>query len=536
MAFLFVLNRNNIRKTTQSLYTKKQILEKLNSTALYNISDFQKANEIRNSTLILDDDNFFVDISMDYFTNVSLWGFKSFAKKELIELYTKYSEKLSEKTKVKLCMTIIKANFQEYKQRFSSHSELDKYFLKQAEEICFASQDSLIKSYYYANLLYCGLYFNDDEKSNILNIALKHNVPKHQVYYAIGQRYRAEGERQKELYFIKAAAGFSASSVLLDELGVSYRNAGILDSAEYYLKKRNYQDGTNIISNKLIPAINFARLYIKGENFNKAKYYLNVADSIINIDNKIYHKQELFEIKTDYYTALGLKDSVISNLKNLNDFNRKTISNVNENLSNSLFYVKKIEKTKELIRLNKRIGIALSCLVFLLIMGLTKYFITKISKEKLAKSSLAKELQESQENLNFKLGEIAKILQTEMQKKQSIQNIIDNLKGEKIGSQLNNLVSELVNVNEKNITEWESYKANFSYIYPDFFSKLLHFNPNLTELDYMHACLIKQNMTNKEIAKLLNINTQSVATFRYRLKLKLNLDNNQDLRLFIIDL
>ena len=70
-------------------------------------------------------------------------------------------------------------------------------------------------------------------------------------------------------------------------------------------------------------------------------------------------------------------------------------------------------------------------------------------------------------------------------------------------------------------------------VHKDFNMKLKTSFPNLTDLEKRLAVLIRLNLSNKEIASLLNISAKSVEIARYRLKKKLMLDKNSNLKNFI---
>ncbi len=81
--------------------------------------------------------------------------------------------------------------------------------------------------------------------------------------------------------------------------------------------------------------------------------------------------------------------------------------------------------------------------------------------------------------------------------------------------------------------DWETFKVYFEQVNKDFIKNLKKVNSSLTSNDIRLATLIKLNMSNKEIASILNITHQSVKNARYRLKNKLFLKPEQDLKEFI---
>lgn len=81
---------------------------------------------------------------------------------------------------------------------------------------------------------------------------------------------------------------------------------------------------------------------------------------------------------------------------------------------------------------------------------------------------------------------------------------------------------------------WSDFKEIYESIEPEFFKKLTTINPKLTSLDLQHCAYIKMNLDNYEITKILNVELKSLQQTRYRLKKKLNVEENAKLREFIV--
>lgn len=79
---------------------------------------------------------------------------------------------------------------------------------------------------------------------------------------------------------------------------------------------------------------------------------------------------------------------------------------------------------------------------------------------------------------------------------------------------------------EKN---WEQFTLYFDQIHQNFSSELLKKHPTLTPNDLRMCALTRLNMSNKEMAVLLNISVLGVEKSRYRLKKRLNLSVEDDL-------
>ncbi len=85
--------------------------------------------------------------------------------------------------------------------------------------------------------------------------------------------------------------------------------------------------------------------------------------------------------------------------------------------------------------------------------------------------------------------------------------------------------------NDKN--SWVGFMSNFEKSNPAFVQFLAHNYPYLTPIDLKYCCYLKMNMSYDDIRNLLGINQESVRTHTYRLKKKLSLTKNENLRNFL---
>lgn len=77
---------------------------------------------------------------------------------------------------------------------------------------------------------------------------------------------------------------------------------------------------------------------------------------------------------------------------------------------------------------------------------------------------------------------------------------------------------------------WEDFKLLFEQTDPNFLYALAQKYPSLTPIDIKYCCYLKMNMSNDDIRKLLGINQESVRVHKYRLKKKMSLSKDDDLR------
>ncbi|OQX77758.1 MAG: hypothetical protein B6D61_06690 [Bacteroidetes bacterium 4484_249] len=90
-----------------------------------------------------------------------------------------------------------------------------------------------------------------------------------------------------------------------------------------------------------------------------------------------------------------------------------------------------------------------------------------------------------------------------------------------------------INKIQKTEKDWDLFKKYFESVNKDFNKKLREINPALSTGDYRLAALISLNLNIKETAAVLNITPNSVKLARHRLRKKLQLDNSEDLYVFL---
>ncbi|GEM_PF-1116276 len=76
---------------------------------------------------------------------------------------------------------------------------------------------------------------------------------------------------------------------------------------------------------------------------------------------------------------------------------------------------------------------------------------------------------------------------------------------------------------------WEKLKINFNSLHNGFFEYLESNFPELSNIDKKHLAYIRMNLDNTSIAQLMNVKLDSLRKHRYRIKVKLGLDNDDGL-------
>lgn len=84
--------------------------------------------------------------------------------------------------------------------------------------------------------------------------------------------------------------------------------------------------------------------------------------------------------------------------------------------------------------------------------------------------------------------------------------------------------------------EWKVLSKHFNAVFEGFYEKLITLHPDLTEVELRHCMFIKLHMSTKEISNIMLIDPRSVQTARYRIKKKMELDEDVDLRTYLLNL
>ncbi len=341
------------------------------------------------------------------------------------------------------------------------------------------------------------------------------------------RRYK---NHDNELYFMRKALKANRESLPNDELGVAYRNLGQCDSAYFILNgilQRNLkimeEGGPSFI---MIPMINIGKWHVVCGDSIKGKEYLERAMEMALDRKSSYHVDEIAEFYKEHFI-------------NRNDLMKYTLyldshykqEHVQEALFKNLLFSHNITETKS----NQQESYIryLLFLLSLLVLGIFfLYWRSKGDKKKSVgdrfkamkrENDMAK-LKLAYNTKNEFIGNSLKIIFSKLKKIDSSDRLIS-----KNVEELKKLVISLSGEVEK----LDEFNNIIEYWDPDFFAKLLDINPKLTQLDLKHCIFIVMNMSNVEVAKILNIAPDSVNMHRYRLKQKLAISEDQSIHSFL---
>lgn len=144
--------------------------------------------------------------------------------------------------------------------------------------------------------------------------------------------------------------------------------------------------------------------------------------------------------------------------------------------------------------------------------------------------------------LDFKNKELASSTMHILQKNELINNVKDRIseikskvKDPAARKELRNLENRLKN-DQIAEDDWEKFAIHFTKVHNDFFKKIKSQHSNLTPKDLKLCSYLKLNLTTKDIAPLLGISVRGVEVARYRLRKKLQLDSEENLNEYMMNL
>ncbi|HEY5688628.1 MAG TPA: LuxR C-terminal-related transcriptional regulator [Yeosuana sp.] len=141
--------------------------------------------------------------------------------------------------------------------------------------------------------------------------------------------------------------------------------------------------------------------------------------------------------------------------------------------------------------------------------------------------------------VKLKSKQLANTAMALVKKNETLQDIKNELTDNKDSFKNQYAYKKILTKVDKSIAhkdEWKIFEYNFNQVHEEFFNSLKSKHLNLTPKDLKICAYIKMNLSNKEIAPLMNVSLRGLETHRYRLKKKLNVENDISLTRYLINL
>lgn len=360
--------------------------------------------------------------------------------------------------------------------------------------------------------------------------------------------------------FLKRAEKIHSSADFNYGLMEVYNRFGVLklsekqyDSAMYFLDRSLVKsDQIDDVEGKTKSLIDYAKVYLKLDNFSKAEEYLQ--ESLIYAKAMNSHKwlKEIYESLQLIYRRRGnlakalfyydqfvqVKDSI---------FNEQIIHNISK-LETELATAEQKRlldaREQQIVILKQKTAlqnVKIGWLIFVILTGGAFSFLIIQSRRKSTKrreEEAKREVEQARQKLEFKNRELMSYTVNFVQKNQLFEDLISTIQEvkKKPSDNLKRDLLDIEKVVKRHIQvdrDWEDFKLRFENLHTGFFEKLKQQSSSLTNNDLKLSVLVKMNFSIKEIADMMGISAESIKTSRYRLKKKLKLPQDQNLNDFL---
>ncbi|MBB6680487.1 tetratricopeptide repeat protein [Aequorivita sp. 609] len=415
-----------------------------------------------------------------------------------------------------------------------------KEYFSKAYELSFNQKNNSKRGYYAINLaLVLNKMNQPDEARNLIQeaIPLVKNQPEIEVMAKM-----AEAEN----YFIQK----------------EYNRSKELAQALLPLLKGEAQ-----ADNKVFLLLLLSKIHQNNKDYYAALKYAKLA----RIDSKVLENREdvydalskAYSSINDYDKALIYKDSMIFALDTIQKIRNNALYENNKIKFELQNYTHELNESRLLLQKERRFFYTITSGVVLLLILIIWLFRNYLTRQKQKKKIIALEL-EHEKNKRLvaekQMREQDAILKLEQEK---LKNEID-AKNRKLTSKAlylssrNELIKEiiqtlsenpqvkskpnlLIQIKElskhlKNDPQLESFFRHFEDVNPGFSARLLKLNPKITQQDVRFIIYLRMNLSNNEIASLLNITSQSCRKRKERIRKKLNLPNDTTLASYIANI
>ena len=360
----------------------------------------------------------------------------------------------------------------------------------------------------------------------------------------------------------EALAIANAAVELADSLGNRYLALHSLDEvAEIYEELGDFEKAVEILelgiqeaeeggfTNTIFFLLNkLSHIYLHINNLSKAEHAASrgvelaflgkdwiVAENSLEVLIAVHKRQSKFEEATlDHEKLLMVRDSILDEerARSMLEFEAR-------------FRIEEKEKEIATLKLEneRRAFIQISLIGGLILLVVIGLLVVRSQRLKIQRGDAKLELskvkrKELERDLEFKNKQLTTQSLNMVQKNEMMEEIkqkIDTLKEGGSSRELNS-ISQLVDYSASLDEDWKQFQMHFEEVHSGFYHILKERYTDLTPNEMRLSALVKLNLTIKEMAAILGISPDSVKTARYRLRKKLDLNTEDNLTEFMLQL
>ena len=427
---------------------------------------------------------------------------------------------------------------------------------KDISKVPFAAEFYELKGTYYYN------FRRYDEARESFWEALKQSTievkSKINVLNTLALTHRRVNNLDSSIYYFNSGLALAKQSnenewvgIISGNLGYIYYLNDDLDNArkfliidkELSLKNNQLESALNAVA-KLI------ELDLADGNYELVESNMNLIDSLIDKVSQLSSIAQYYHTKTVYWEHFKNYEKAYEAHRLSVLYKDSTAIKYDEsNFQDMIFQIKFQKKKNEnelLIEKQKRKGqyfyavviilsvIVIACVFIIYLMRKRKIIERRILE--LEKEKIQTELKHNEVELSKILkslvekNEIIDTLNQEFQKREEME---DNLALQKEKENLFEKINSFTLLTENDLIE---FKQLFDKIHPGFYDALTQKYNDLTNAESRLAMLIKLNLSNLEMSRILGISQDSVRKTNFRLRKKLEISSQNELVQFILDI
>ncbi|WP_420581446.1 tetratricopeptide repeat protein [Reichenbachiella sp.] len=436
-------------------------------------------------------------------------------------------------------------------------SEALEYFLKAYDLV--EEKESLNASIVLGNIALCYKYLGHVEKAKQhFKIGLELDVKngwrsQMNKYNGLATIYNLLDDLDSAIYYDKKA--FEASQ----KFG-NYSTAVISlgNLAQYYVLKQEIELAKSMMKEALqladsvgINSVEEQFDIIKAEVFYDEMKYdstLYYARRALSSTSQFSHKRFssiITRLMSNTFEQLGVLDSSLFYLREHHAYEDSLFNKENQRKVTELYTkmetlekereIKLLQKDKELEALKKQrlvvLIIAITVVAVLLVVTMISRHKSRLRKEELKQVKLQSDIEQGQADLYKQALNMI-----------HMNNLMDNLENQvketitkKQDPQYRKIL-QTIKMNKSLKKDWENFNNYFSNSHSEFYEKLTGLNDKLSNHEKRVCALIKLNLSNREIATILNIENRSAVMIKYRIKKKIGLEEHNDLNKYVQEL
>lgn len=391
-------------------------------------------------------------------------------------------------------------------------------------------------------------------------------------YSNLGVIYKKTGDTINAVENYKKALNINERKNDYRNQAIVLQNLALLLSSQKRFKEAHSYFTKALTNNNLIHANNsrlhlaMSRMFLQQEKYDSVVAHANLSINLARQSGNIDVQLEAYELLSKAYEGkkqyslafenigkfIALKDSITTKENQQYIQSLKTEFET-ERKESEILFLKELNKSEHAkaaaVQSRQRIVIIAVILAFILLVVISLLYYGKKKRErtlylvekKLMKTDL-KNRELEQKRLEIEIGYKTRQLTTHalnmLQKNQMLANIMKKLEtvtssvDDEMAMKFRSIIKE-IKKGQKTEKDWELFKNYFESINKKFNKRLSAINPKLSTHDYRLAALVSLNLNIKETAALLNISPNSVKIARYRLRKRLNMNNDDDLYTFL---